>query len=65
MIEDTLTTFSNAFLDTLILSTLENLKDNEYIAALTYLAAFLSKYFFHIMMISYLSGSFTSTLLRS
>ena len=30
-----ITTFSKAFLDILILSTLENLKDNEYIAALT------------------------------
>ena len=37
-----ITTFSKAFLDILILSTLENLKGNEYIAALTYLATFLS-----------------------
>ena len=40
-----ITTFSKAFLDILILSTLENLKDNEYIAALTYLAKFLSMNF--------------------
>ena len=40
-----ITTFSKAFLDILILSTLENLKDNEYIAALTHLATFLSMNF--------------------
>ena len=40
-----ITTFSKAFLDILILSTLENLKDNEYIAALTNLATFLSMSF--------------------
>ena len=45
MIEDSITTFSKAFLETLMLSTLENLKDNEYIAALTYLATFLSMNF--------------------
>ena len=40
-----ITTFSKAFLDILILSTLENLEDNEYIAALKYLATFLSMNF--------------------
>ena len=40
MSEDAIITFSKAFLDTLILSTLENLKDNECIDALTHLATF-------------------------
>ena len=40
MVEEAITTFSKAFLDTLILSTLENLKDNECIDALTHLSTF-------------------------
>ena len=45
MIENAIITFSKAFLDTLILSTLENLKHNEYIVAHTHSAAFLSMNF--------------------
>ena len=46
MSEDAIITFSKAFLDTLILSTLENLKDNKYIfVAHTHSATFLSMNF--------------------